>query len=213
MHELPERVGCCLQQQDGQLRLVVETAIFRKFFLFLQRGFQLDTPVGCSIRSLLCDTFGLSAEFVVDSITTIFVDGKPVDDIETALVQDGVTLSLSAAMPGLVGATLRRGGFYSTLRDSISYKQTEISCGQGNGSIRLKLLNLLMDELGPAFLKNGILVPGTELQEFLTTGAAELQSRCREIVWQQQALDWEALMTTAQFAARDTVCLSVLNSA
>ncbi len=213
MHELPEQVGCCLREQDVQLRLTVEAAVFRKFFFFAQRGFELDTPVGCSIRSLLCETFGLSAEFVIDSITTIFIDGKPVDDIETALLQDGVTLSLSAAMPGLVGATMRRGGFYSSLRDSISYRQTDTGCGQTNGRIRLKLLNLLMDELGPAFLKNGILVAGAELQEFLTAAATELQSHCRKIVWQQQPLDWEALLTTTQLAERDTVCLSVLNSA
>ena len=34
------------------------------------------------------------------------LDGKPVDDIGSSFLHDGSTLALSAAMPGLVGATL-----------------------------------------------------------------------------------------------------------
>ncbi len=209
MQNLPEQVGCCCQAQNGQLRLTVEEVIFRKFFLFVQHGFQLDTSVGCSVRTLLCETFGLSTEFVVDRITTIFLDGRPVDDIETAILQDGMTLSLSAAMPGLVGATMRRGGFYSALRDSISYRQTGTSGGRSQGRIRIKLLNLLMHELGPEFLRIGVLVQGAELQEFLTTDAEALQSGCREIAWQGEPISWNDLLATAQLAAQEAVCLTV----
>jgi len=45
---------------------------------------------------------GLDEDYVTQRISTIFLDGKPVDDIDTLLVRDGAVLSLSAAMPGLV---------------------------------------------------------------------------------------------------------------
>ena len=61
------------------------------------------------------------------------LDGKPVDDIGAALVQDGSTLALSAAMPGLVGATLRRGGAYSSFRSAITYHETGERLRAGEG--------------------------------------------------------------------------------
>ncbi len=93
---------------------------YSSFFQFLQGGFFLGASVGCSIHELLCEQLGLGEEYVLQRITTLFLDGKPVDDIDSAVVRDGATLSLSAAMPGLVGAAMRRGGAFASLRSSIT---------------------------------------------------------------------------------------------
>ena len=79
--------------------------------------------VGESIRSLLSEQFGLTQEYVKNRIQTAFLNGKPVDDFDTAVVGEGSVLTLSGALPGLAGATLRKGGFFSSLRASLSYQK------------------------------------------------------------------------------------------
>src|SRR6185369_18094764 len=93
----------------------------RAFYPMLQQGVNVPATVGCTLKSLLCDQFAIPADYVTDRITTVFLDNRPVDDLDRAIVQDGSRVTLSAAMPGLVGATMRRGGFYAALRQGISH--------------------------------------------------------------------------------------------
>jgi hypothetical protein len=144
----------------------VEPGLLPPFFQFLQGGFFLGASVGCSIHALLCEQLGLGEEYVLHRITTLFLDGKPVDDIDSAVVRDGATLGLSAAMPGLVGAAMRRGGAFASLRSSITAKEGDASARRGAGVIRMKLFNMVMREIGPEFLKRGITVRSTELIDF-----------------------------------------------
>ena len=96
-------------------------------------------------------------------ISTIFIDSKPVDDLNTAVIEDGATLALSCAMPGLVGAVMRRGGLLSSFRSGISYSHTVKKDTLRPGCIRVKLFNMLIKELGPVFLKAGIEVDVADL--------------------------------------------------
>ena len=80
--------------------------------------------------------------------------------MDSAWVENGSKLALSAAMPGLVGVTFRKGGFYASLRNTITYSKTEASVVKGDGEIVLKLFNMVAKELGPAFLENGIRIDG-----------------------------------------------------
>jgi len=100
------------------------------FFQLMQRGFMVKIRVGCSIKSLLCNQLGLSQEYLEERIQTILLDGRPVDDVESAIVKQESTLALSAALPGLVGATLRKGGYYAPLRSHISHSETASSWDQ-----------------------------------------------------------------------------------
>src|SRR6185369_92588 len=93
----------------------------------------------------------------------IFLDNRPVDDLERSLVHQGSRVTLSAAMPGLVGATMRRSGFYASLRQGISHAEPGGESEAGEGTIRLKLFNLLLPELGPVILGRGILLRPAEL--------------------------------------------------
>jgi hypothetical protein len=135
------------------------------FFPVLQQGVAVPAMVGCSLKGLLCDQFAIPEDYVTDRITTVFLDNRPVDDFERTVIQDGSRITLSAAMPGLVGATMRRGGFYAALRQGISHiKESGASAG-AHGTVRLKLFNLLLAELGPLILARGLILEKAELDD------------------------------------------------
>ncbi|OQX15922.1 MAG: hypothetical protein BWK80_40550 [Desulfobacteraceae bacterium IS3] len=113
-----------------------------------QQGVQIKIPTGCSLKTLLCEVWEIPQDYVTNRISTIFLDGKPVDDLEAAMIRDGSVLSLSAAMPGLVGAVMRRGGSLASFRSSITYAENENMPERKEGVITLKLFNLLIAELG-----------------------------------------------------------------
>jgi hypothetical protein len=137
------------------------------FFPLLQKGVTVPAVVGCTLKSLLCDQFAIPADYVTDRITTIFIDNRPVDDLDRSLVQDGSRVTLSAAMPGLVGATMRRGGFYAALRQGISHAMDRGAAAAESGTVRMKLFNLLLEELGPLVLARGLILEPDELTDLL----------------------------------------------
>ena len=68
-------------------------------------------------------------------------------------------------MPGLVGAALRKGGFYSAMRSQISWKADDDAPRQLDGppdTIRLKLFNTVLRDIGPTLLRHGVLVDRLE---------------------------------------------------
>jgi hypothetical protein len=135
------------------------------FFPLLQKGVTVPAIVGCTLKSLLCDQFAIPVDYVTDRITTVFIDNHPVDDLDRTFIQDGSRVTLSAAMPGLVGATMRRGGFYAALRQGISHV---VDCGAAageSGAVRLKLFNLLLAELGPLVLARGLILEHDDLAD------------------------------------------------
>ena len=137
------------------------------FYPILQQGVKVPATVGCTLKSLLCDQFAIPADYVTDRITTVFLDNRPVDDLDRTIVQDGSRVTLSAAMPGLVGATMRRGGFYAALRQGISHVVGSGAAAGASGTVRVKLFNLLLSELGPILLARGLLLERSELDELL----------------------------------------------
>ena len=136
------------------------------FSPLLGQGFTLKIRTGISVRDLLCRQIGVSDDYLDKRIQTIFLDGKVVDNVDTAVVHKGSSLALSAALPGLAGATLRRGGAYAAMRCQISHKNNTADDSDGNGTVMLKLFNLVALELGPMFLKQGIWVDGKNLENF-----------------------------------------------
>lgn len=148
------------------LRMVLPWTQLSAFFPLLQRGVWVQVQVGCGVMRLLADQFGVAEDYVVERITTLFLNGKPIDDLETSYVNEGSTLALSAAMPGLVGATMRRGGHLAAMRGTISL-QNQTQELSGTGRIKIKLFNMVMAELGAMFLSHGICLSNRELNNFL----------------------------------------------
>ncbi len=159
--------GSLDNQSPAGLSLTLEDAKIPFFFQFLQHGFMERVQGGCTIKTLLCDQFGLSPEYVEERIKTVFMDGKVVDDVDSAVIKNGSVLAFSAAMPGLAGTALQRGGHLASFRSLITHRQEEKVISPRDGVVVLKLFNLLVKELGPNFLRRGIWVRGDELENFL----------------------------------------------
>jgi hypothetical protein len=130
-----------------------------------QQGIRVEIETGCTVKALLMEQWGLPQDYVMGRISTLFLNGKPVDDMEAAIVRDGAVLALSSAMPGLVGAVMRRGGYYASLRGGITYHETAAGASRRSGTITVKLFNLLIRELGPAFLAQGFRVRCRDLPD------------------------------------------------
>ena len=112
------------------------------------------------------------------------------DDETTAVVHDGDRLALSASMPGLVGATMRKGGFFSGLRANISHrKSSDTKSGEPEAVITIKLFNMIASEIGPIFLENGIILKANHLQGFLDEKDDELRQRISSAAIDSQPLD------------------------
>lgn len=132
----------------------------------LQKGVWLQAQTGCSVASLLTEQFGIAEEYIIERITTLFLDFKPIDNLETVFVNDGSTLALSSAMPGLVGTTMRRGSHLAAMRGEISCTTQQQSTSV-MGRIRIKLFNLIAAELGETFLAHGVLLTNSKLESVL----------------------------------------------
>jgi hypothetical protein len=148
------------------LELTVESNRLSLFSPLLGQGFSLTVRTGCSVRELLCGELGVRGDYVDQRIQTIFLDGKAVDDLDTAVIRQDSTLALSAAMPGVAGAMLRRGGAYAAMRSQISHQNKAVHNSVANGVVMLKLFNLVALELGPGFLKQGIRISGKHMENF-----------------------------------------------
>ena len=158
--------------------MYVKDDLIPRFFKLLQQGFRVKARVGCSIKTLLCRQLGLSPEYLEERIQTIFLDGRPVDDVNSAIIEHGSTLALSAAMPGLAGATLRKGGLYASMRSQITYREATTSKPLEEGTILLKLFNLPLRELGPTFLKRGVGIKGKDLSDFFERQPDDFWAGC-----------------------------------
>jgi hypothetical protein len=178
------------------LRLTVDGGLISRFLKLVERGCKLQIKKSVTIRELLCQQLGISKDYVDNRIQTIFLDGKAVDDVDTATVENGSKLALSAAMPGLVGITFRKGGFYAALRETISYTKTGDSAIKGAGEIILKLFNLIAKELGPELLSTGIRIEGNAFQNFVLRNFEDLKSTCTSVHLNDAEIDVAKLKET-----------------
>lgn len=148
----------------------------RPFFFILRKGFGVRAQNGTSVTDFLRRDMGISEEILEQRIQTLFLNGKALDDPALSLLYDGASLALSSAMPGVAGATLRKGGAYAPMRAAISLDGPGDGDGESghapkDGRVRVKLFNMMARELGPFFWKKGIFISGPDLADAL--GGAE----------------------------------------
>jgi hypothetical protein len=191
-----------------RLAFAVEAPLVARFFLLLQQGVLIRRRVGLPVDSFLRQELGAGAE-TIEKIQSVLLDGKPVDDIGAAIIRDGSTLALSAAMPGLVGATMRRGGAYASLRNAITYHETGETGEAREGWVRIKLFNLLMAELGPSLLRGQVLVASSVLLDLITELPEDFWRGCRRISHDGVAVDRDHLVEAARSGGAPAVLLSV----
>ncbi len=179
------------------LSLVVQPETVKRFFHLFSEGVTLPIITGSTLQQTVCSQLGVSAEYFEERIQTIFLNFKAVDSPDQARVDDGAIVTLSAAMPGLVGATMRRGGTYAAMRSNISHTETAGDIEPQKGFITLKLLNMVARELGPAFLANGVYLAGEQLAAFFAGANPDVKDGCREAVLDGTVVTWEQLGSQA----------------
>jgi hypothetical protein len=207
---ISDEPACFDDNNYHRLFFVLVTEKLHLFFIFLQQGFVVKVRTGKSIKQMLCEQFGLDPDYAVNRIKTVFYNGKPVDDMETAIVHEGGTLALSAAMPGLVGATLRSGGVLSPFRAAISYRPENCKTSDsGEGAVQVKLFNLLVPEIGPGFLKRGIFVHKRLLDSFLKERDLNFWNQCRSVLLDDTPIEFMKLKNTEIPGSKEFVYLKV----
>ncbi len=142
----------------------------------------MPSEVECPLKEYLTRQCGIAEDYINARIKTLFLDGKPVDDFARAIVHDGSTLTLSGAMPGLVGAMMRRGSPYALFRHSITHADDEKAAQRITGLVRIKLFNVIIRELGRHFLERGVLAGADELSAFFREEGEEFWNVCRTIL-------------------------------
>lgn len=134
--------------------------------VLLQASFGLPVPGSLSVAEFLAGWLDLPEE-TVTKVQSVFLNGSPVDDLETAMLDPDCTLALSAALPGLLGATLRRAGYYARLRESISYgRKADPATDHGPFVLRMRLLNMTGRDLAACVLDKGVVLLRDELRTF-----------------------------------------------
>jgi hypothetical protein len=171
------------------LFLVAEPKLFERFLQLLQKGVKVTARIGSTVLSFLCDDLGVSPEYADKRIQTLFLNGKAIDNPDIALLNEDSILALSAAMPGVLGATLRKGGRYARMRSEISYQEQNKGISVHEGFVLLKLFNLLPAEIGPSVLARGIWLKGEELNHFLKELPDEVLRMCSEAKADGQAVN------------------------
>ena len=182
-----------VDESANRLSLTVNARLVPLFFQLLGHGFYVTVQTGCSVKELLCNQLGIHEDYLVQRIQSVFLNGKVVDDVNTAIVLDDATLALSGAMPGLVGAILRSGGFYAPMRGQISHDKDNPASRFKKGEITLKLLNLVAKELGPTFLQQGVWIQGEELRSFIERHAEALVTGCLAVERQDTPVEVASL--------------------
>ncbi|MFO7716462.1 hypothetical protein [Desulfosarcina sp.] len=147
-----------------RLELHVDPSCIHLFYALLEKGVIVSAKTGCTLRDFLCGQLGISGDYLNQRVQTLFLDARPVDDVDAVVVRNGSTLALSAAMPGLLGATMRKGGRYAAFRKDIS--QPADACGvcETSGQVTVKLFNMVAREVGGRLLEAGVEVDGRDLQ-------------------------------------------------
>ena len=163
------------------------------FSSILQAGFKVNVHTGVSIRDLLCNQFDVDPEYVKDRIRTAFLNGKAVDDFSTAIIENHATLALSAAMPGLVGATFRKGGYLAAFRGTITHRRANTIIEDRMGVVSIKLFNILAKEIGLTFLNRGIIVNPDSARWFFSDPPETFRRDCKGILVNKKNVPIEQL--------------------
>lgn len=128
----------------------------RRWRQALHAGFHFRIPGGLSVRELLSTDLGMDSDYVENRVRTVFLGGRPVDDIDEARVGTGMEMTLSTMLPGVAGITMGRGNMIAAYRADITYHEEGTGPAGGQALIFIKLLNFIATETGHTFLSRGI---------------------------------------------------------
>ncbi len=184
--------------EQGEPPPVLELRFGRKhlspFFSILQKGCPVVCEKPLNVEGFLVSLPGFSGTSILDGIQTVFLDGSPLDDLKAAVLGPGSELALSSAMPGALGAVMRRGGYYASMRKDISFKDKDMASVQGPFIIKVKVFNLLLSQVGPSILEQGVLMDRDEMGSILQ----KMNPEGAQATWKGEPLPWEEIIPRLQ---------------
>ena len=146
------------------------------FFPLLRQGVDVVTRPGQTVHAFLHRDLGLSEKVIQSRVQTVFLNGQPADELSKTHLGQGDVLTLSAAMPGLLGACMRVDSPYAAMRDTISKDRAEQQWSRtGRETIRftLKLFNFMAAEVGPYVCKQGMILDKDRVLDLLETSTVQ----------------------------------------
>ncbi|MEW5745745.1 MAG: hypothetical protein AB1805_09965 [Nitrospirota bacterium] len=191
------------------LRLLLRADMLPLFFSLLQQGVMVRVPGGCSVGMFLRDLLCLDERFIRERIATVLLDGRPVDDLDSAILRNESCLALSGALPGLVGAVMRREGLCSPMRSSLTYQESALPAARGESVITLKLFNVLLGAMGPDLLSRGVLVRASRLMALVREHRREIEAGSGELLLDGERRTVEVLCSEGALQRDEVVVLSV----
>jgi len=170
-----------MTNENDRLTFDLDRQGVQPFIPLLRSGFTWPFERGRSLREILLEA-GIPEEAIESRLQTVFINGSPVDSLDDPVFGPEARLALSAAMPGLFGASMRRAGYYAGLRESISC----LAAGRAGssesglqGRLFIRLLNFTATEMGPYFLCRGVGLQAGQLAELLSELPAGFWSACK----------------------------------
>ncbi|MEJ5359780.1 MAG: hypothetical protein WHT06_14045 [Desulfobacterales bacterium] len=144
------------------------TTRLSRFFPLFGEGVRIEGPGGAGLPEFLLQAAGIDPDYLARRVQTVFLNGRPVDDLSRAEVRPGDRIALSAALPGLAGAVLRRGSALAAMRRTITWEEAPRGKGAaGLTAATLLLFNLVASERGPDLLARGVSIPAATLSAFV----------------------------------------------
>ena len=182
------------------IRLTVAPESISLFTTVLQSGIEVKTSHGKTLGKFLSNFEGFTAEYLANTVQTIFLNGTAVDDLTLPLTGTNPVLALSAAMPGLAGAIFRKNSFHSALRTDTNALRSE-SIQQKAVTVTLKLFNSIARERGVALLKSGQVIKADLLTNFLNK-RPNLWQQVLNINFDQREIDQIKLLSLLSDSSR-----------
>lgn len=145
------------------------------FGLLFQGGVRIYCCTNVVLSRIFEDGLRLSKE-QIKKLDVFFLDGKPVDEPEKAIVPTGSRLALAAGLPGIAGLAMRSGSPLAGLRPGITYmeQQSGTITPDVDGWIDLALFSLALGRLDAHFCKLGFVVSADRLSPMLRPSLGQL---------------------------------------
>lgn len=160
----------------------------------LSGGVTLERTVNLDMRTFITRELNIEDAYLNERIQTIFLNASPVDDVDTAIVRDGIELTLCSAMPGAMGICMRRDSPLKAYRPSITHcEDCEALVDPTPGRIHLKMFNFIAREQGATILGGSVVLDGPRLREHLESRDASFWNNVESVSLNGKAIAPEEL--------------------
>jgi hypothetical protein len=152
------------------VRLTWDAERLPELLILLSRGVMIKTRLDSSLRSVLCRELGTNREFLLKRVSAAFLDGKTVDDLDSAMLAPGSTVALTGCLtePFLLHAFSQRWFPPETHEEKSQFCAKSTSPAR-EGFITLKILNVLIQDFGPHLLESGVWLDTKSLEAFFAS--------------------------------------------